>query len=66
MRRFVGGYDIVQVWSVTKDEHQDALEIYRCKGYEQTEVPTHQLPGAAVPYRSEVRRRLRDTRDDAR
>lgn len=64
MRKFIGEYDVVQVWSIQSDEHQAALEIYRRRGYENT-TPTPRIQaGEAVPYRSEVRRRLRYTGDD--
>lgn len=67
MRRFYGGYDIVNVWSVTMAEHQAALEIYEKNGYENASAAGPQLVASSpVPFRSVVQRKLRHTRDESR
>lgn len=63
MRRFVGAWDIVQVWSRTEAEHAAALETYTKRGWEILHGPT-QVARMPVPYRATVRRKLKARDDD--
>lgn len=65
MRRFINGHDVVQVWSETMHEHQEALKVYRSRGWELVTPEPKFINAAEVPFRSTVRRKL-TTRDDER
>lgn len=59
MRRFKGGYQVVQVWSRTQEEHEAALALYKKKGWTVTNQNMVIVKTSDVPYRSVVQRKLR-------